>query len=306
VYDVTDFIDSHPGGPALVLKYGGKDATEAFEPIHASDTLQRYLSESQRLGIVEDEIPSPRKEGTSEAQSSSSNADDQPNGQHNPGKDIRTMRRRPRLSSMLSLTDFDRAAKVLLPKTSYAFLSTGAEDNFSIQRNRAAWRTVRTRPRVLRPIPEPPKTRRKILGNEFEVPFFVCPAGGAKLCHPEGDTLLTKAAYRQGALHWVCNNAGRSQEEIAAVAGPGQVLYWQIYAKADLPKTAEEVQSAIQLGYRAFALTVDAIWAGKREDDLRARTENDEKDDTDDRVHDVEGEVEDEAAFKQAPTVTRP
>jgi L-lactate dehydrogenase (cytochrome) len=27
VYDVTDFLDDHPGGAAIILKYGGKDAT---------------------------------------------------------------------------------------------------------------------------------------------------------------------------------------------------------------------------------------------------------------------------------------
>jgi L-lactate dehydrogenase (cytochrome) len=289
-----------------VLKYGGKDATEAFEPIHASDTLEKYLSESQRMGVVEDETSVSSRRDPYQVQISSSNAHIASLDQQSLGQDIGARRKRPRLSSMLSLIDFDQAARVLLPRTSYAFLSTGAEDNLSLKRNRAAWRTVRTRPRVLRAIPEAPMTRRKILGNEFAVPFFMCPAGGAKLCHPEGDTLLTKAAYRQGALHWVCNNAGRSQEEIAAVAGPEQVLYWQIYAKADLPKTAEEVQSATRLGYKAFALTVDAIWAGKREDDLRARIQHDDEEDSDASVDDVEDDAEGEAVFKQAPTVGRP
>ena len=27
VYDVTNFLDDHPGGAAIILKYGGKDAT---------------------------------------------------------------------------------------------------------------------------------------------------------------------------------------------------------------------------------------------------------------------------------------
>lgn len=31
VYDVTDFVDSHPGGPDLVLDYAGKDITDILE-----------------------------------------------------------------------------------------------------------------------------------------------------------------------------------------------------------------------------------------------------------------------------------
>jgi cytochrome b involved in lipid metabolism len=27
VYDVTNFLDEHPGGAGIILKYGGKDAT---------------------------------------------------------------------------------------------------------------------------------------------------------------------------------------------------------------------------------------------------------------------------------------
>lgn len=43
IYDVTDFLNEHPGGSAIILKYAGKDATKAFDPIHPPDTLEKYL-----------------------------------------------------------------------------------------------------------------------------------------------------------------------------------------------------------------------------------------------------------------------
>jgi L-lactate dehydrogenase (cytochrome) len=281
-----------------MLKYAGRDATAAYEPIHASGTIDKYLSAAQRLGAVADEVDESYE---------ASIATQRGPPIHTPLTthiDVQAISappgKRPRLSSMLSIADFTHAAKSLLPTTSYAFLSTGAEDNHSITRNHTTWQTVRLRPRVLRPIPSAPNTRRRILGNDFSAPFFVCPAGGAKLCHPQGDTLLTQAADQQGLLHWVCNNAGRSQEDIAAVRGPGQVLYWQIYAMADLTKTEAEIRSAIASGFNGFALTVDAIWAGKREGDLKARIAEEEMD----------GDaVEDDDAgqgFKRQPKVSRP
>ena len=30
-YDVTEFLPEHPGGPKIILKYAGKDATEEYE-----------------------------------------------------------------------------------------------------------------------------------------------------------------------------------------------------------------------------------------------------------------------------------
>jgi cytochrome b involved in lipid metabolism len=47
VYNITEFIDEHPGGEEILLECGGEDATEAFEDIGHSDsareTLEKYL-----------------------------------------------------------------------------------------------------------------------------------------------------------------------------------------------------------------------------------------------------------------------
>lgn len=49
----------------------------------------------------------------------------------------------------------------------------------------------------------------------------------------------------------------------------GQTLYWQIYAFKDLEITTKQVKQAVAVGYRGFALTVDAVHVGKRERDMR-------------------------------------
>lgn len=56
-YDVTDFLNEHPGGAGIILKYAGKDATKAFDPIHPGDTLKKYLPEKYHLGAVEKKAP---------------------------------------------------------------------------------------------------------------------------------------------------------------------------------------------------------------------------------------------------------
>lgn len=64
--------------------------------------------------------------------------------------------------------------------------------------------------------------------------------------------------------------AGCSQDEIVSVRKPGQNLYWQIYALSDLSVTEKEIRRAVELGFKGFALTVDAVRSGKRERDTRA------------------------------------
>src|SRR5258706_8852552 len=42
VYDVTDFVDAHPGGEAVLKQVAGTDATEAFYNLHRQEVLQKY------------------------------------------------------------------------------------------------------------------------------------------------------------------------------------------------------------------------------------------------------------------------
>ncbi|RCN26486.1 putative cytochrome b5 [Ancylostoma caninum] len=55
VYDVTKFLDEHPGGCEVLLEQAGRDATEAFEDVgHSTDA--RQMREQYYVGdIVEEE-----------------------------------------------------------------------------------------------------------------------------------------------------------------------------------------------------------------------------------------------------------
>ncbi|XP_072236673.1 cytochrome b5 type B [Leuresthes tenuis] len=50
VYDITGFLEEHPGGEEVLLEQGGADATESFEDVgHSTDAremlLQYYIGE---------------------------------------------------------------------------------------------------------------------------------------------------------------------------------------------------------------------------------------------------------------------
>ena len=46
---------------------------------------------------------------------------------------------------------------------------------------------------------------------------------------------------------------------------------------SDLAVTEKEIKTAVQRGFKGFALTVDAIRAGKRERDMRTSIEEEEQ-----------------------------
>jgi 4-hydroxysphinganine ceramide fatty acyl 2-hydroxylase len=54
VFDVTDFIDSHPGGGELVLEYGGKDVTEILKDVssHAHSEAAYEVLDDSLVGFV--------------------------------------------------------------------------------------------------------------------------------------------------------------------------------------------------------------------------------------------------------------
>lgn len=139
----------HPGGPNIILKYAvshfsvplpllrrcagderykrpthtthriptvllpqGKDATEAFEPIHPPDTLDKYLDKSKHLGDVD--MGTVAKEARAE----------------DPEEAARLQRveQKPLLSQCYNLFDFEAVARRIMKKTAWGYYSSAADD----------------------------------------------------------------------------------------------------------------------------------------------------------------------------------
>ncbi|KAF2752219.1 acyl-CoA dehydrogenase family protein [Sporormia fimetaria CBS 119925] len=55
VYDLTDFVDGHPGGAVVLEQVAGTDATSAFYNLHRQEVLTKY--EKLCIGTIEGEKP---------------------------------------------------------------------------------------------------------------------------------------------------------------------------------------------------------------------------------------------------------
>ncbi|KAF8806216.1 cytochrome b5 [Phlegmacium glaucopus] len=67
VYNVTKFMDEHPGGDEVILAEGGQDATEAFEDVGHSDEA-RALLPGMLVGDFEQDSGIKLKSGAAAAQ----------------------------------------------------------------------------------------------------------------------------------------------------------------------------------------------------------------------------------------------
>ncbi|KAI5851604.1 cytochrome b5-like heme/steroid binding domain-containing protein [Morchella snyderi] len=54
VYDVTAFVDEHPGGAKILKRVAGKDASKQFWKYHNEGILKKY-SEKLQIGTVKEE-----------------------------------------------------------------------------------------------------------------------------------------------------------------------------------------------------------------------------------------------------------
>jgi len=68
VYNVTEYLNEHPGGPEVIMDYAGRDADEMFEDISHSQDARKRLAQLQ-IGVLKvDPKEKARKEAEKKAQ----------------------------------------------------------------------------------------------------------------------------------------------------------------------------------------------------------------------------------------------
>lgn len=248
-----DFLDSHPGGPTVILRCAGKDATEDFDSVHAPHLLTEALPESALQGYIDPTELAVVETTENEAKQSSDSKPQSP----------------PPLGTLINLDDFEVVAKQYLPNNAWAYYSSGADDEITKRNNRRAYQKVALRPRILKKVSSV-DTTTSILGHSVSLPVYMSPVGIAKLAHPDGECALSRAAGKKGLAQVLANSSSMSIEEVrAARTAENQPLFLQLYVNKDIQRSVELVKRAIQVGARGIWITVDSPVVGKRESDER-------------------------------------
>ncbi|PVH95688.1 L-lactate dehydrogenase [Periconia macrospinosa] len=253
VYNVTSFLQKHPGGAAIILKQAGTDATKEFEKYHPLDYVND-LPAGSLLGPID-----PNTLGKLSKQKA-------------PVSNTKSSEELPHISLCVSCPDFKRAAKVVLPRKSYVYASTSANTGLSLQTNLADWGRINFRPRVMRNVGDV-DTRRSIFGHPAMYPFYIAPMGTLGAIHAGAEPEMVRGAVRKGTHMIVSTASTKSPKDIMQSYVDEQKrldnksptrLFYQYYMPVDRKKAIELIRIVKECGYQGLWITVDTPLLGKR------------------------------------------
>lgn len=171
-----------------------------------------------------------------------------------------------RLEKILSLDDFEAAARRHLPRPVFAYVSGAVEDNVAFRDNRAAFDELGFVPRVLVDVSKR-TTVAAMFGHEYAVPFGVAPMGIAALSAYRGDIVLARAA-REANIPMVMSGSSLIRLEEIVEANPA--AWFQAYLPGEPARIAALIDRVAQAGFGTLMVTVDVAVLPSRENNVRA------------------------------------
>jgi isopentenyl diphosphate isomerase/L-lactate dehydrogenase-like FMN-dependent dehydrogenase len=167
----------------------------------------------------------------------------------------------------VSLRDVEALVAGRLDAGPLGYFAGGAGDERTLADNEAAFARRQLLPRVLVDV-SAVSTQTTVLGIDLSLPVIVAPVALQRMAHPDGEPGMARAAAGAGTLMCVSTLATATAREVAEAA-PGAPRWFQLYVLRDRGVTHALVDEAVDCGYRALVVTVDAPRAGRRERDLR-------------------------------------
>jgi L-lactate dehydrogenase (cytochrome) len=170
-----------------------------------------------------------------------------------------------RLRMILSLEDFEHAARRYLPRPLFGYVSGATEDGQSLVANKAAYAQFDLVPRVLVDVGSRDQST-SLLGRTYRHPFGIAPMGMSALMAYDGDVTLARQAAEAG-IPFIMSAASLTRLERVADEGRGR--WFQAYLPGDEQRIEAMVDRVAAAGYDTFVLTADVPVASNRENNVR-------------------------------------
>ncbi|PJE26867.1 L-lactate dehydrogenase (cytochrome) [Pseudooceanicola antarcticus] len=167
---------------------------------------------------------------------------------------------------LLTLDDFEPAARRRLPRPLFGYVSGAAETGAARQDNRAALDAWRLVPKVLAGV-EGRSVAQNLMGKTYTAPFGIAPMGLSALMARDGDRVLARAAGAAG-LPFVLSGSSLTRMEDVRDANPD--AWFQAYLPGEEDRIRALIARAREAGFGTLVLTADTAVVANRENNLRA------------------------------------
>ena len=170
-----------------------------------------------------------------------------------------------RLQGVLSLDDFEAAARAHLPRPLFGYIAGAAEDNQTLKANRQAFGHHAFRTRVMIDV-SGRHQRTELFGKTYSSPFGIAPVGISALSAYRGDLVLARAAARAQIPAIM---SGSSLIRMEDVCNEAPDTWFQAYLPGDVRKIDGLIDRIESAGFETLVITVDIpVWAN-RENNVR-------------------------------------
>jgi len=170
-----------------------------------------------------------------------------------------------KLKDLLSLEDFEDAARRVLPRPIFGYGAGSVETGASLRENLAAWDELAFIPRML--VDTSARTQKVALfGRTYDAPFGIAPMGGTSMAAYEGDLVLARGAA-QANIPMVMSGAALTPLE--QVRAAGATSWFQAYIPGDEETINRLVDRVERAGFDTLVVTCDVQVASNREHYIR-------------------------------------
>lgn len=166
--------------------------------------------------------------------------------------------------NIVSLDRLEALAKEKMSKATWAFVSGGKEDEWTLRENRRAFSDYRLDTRRLQGINTNIDTRTRILGTNLPFPIIVAPMGIHRMVHDRGELDTAQGAGLAGTLYTSSAASNYTLEDIAKSTTGGK--WWQLYMNNDMKVNESVLRRAKAAGYTAIVFTADSLGPGTSDD----------------------------------------
>lgn len=174
-------------------------------------------------------------------------------------------------ADLLSVMDFEPLAHQKLPPAHWGYMASGVDDDLTLKANIEAYKHVELRVRRLVDVSNI-DLKTEIFGVTYNSPIFLCPVGGQRMFHPEGEVAAARAAKASNALQVLSTQTSIAVEDVAKARGTAP--WYQLYLPREWADTEKLVKRVEAAGCPVLVWTVDNLAGRNLETAMRFRRED--------------------------------